>query len=71
MRNWNVFDKFPKYPMKISLGNFGAEVDREDIFKLTSGNESLHELNYDNKVGVVNFATSKNLTVKRYNVPTL
>jgi hypothetical protein len=36
----------------------------EDIFKPTIGNESLCKINNDNGVGVVNFATSKNLTVK-------
>jgi hypothetical protein len=28
-----VFDKFPKYHMKILLGDFNAKVGREDIFK--------------------------------------
>jgi exonuclease III len=32
-----VFDKFPKYPMKILLGDFNAKVGREDIFKPTIG----------------------------------
>ncbi|PNF41471.1 hypothetical protein B7P43_G13302 [Cryptotermes secundus] len=60
----HVFDKFPKYPTKILLGDFNAKVGREDIFKPTIGNESLHEISNDNGVRVVNFATSKNLTVK-------
>jgi exonuclease III len=60
----HVFDKFPKYHMKILLGDFNAKIGREDIFKPTIGNESLHEISNDNGVGVVNFATSKNLTVK-------
>jgi hypothetical protein len=30
--------------MKILLGDFNAKVGREDIFKLTIGNESLHEI---------------------------
>jgi hypothetical protein len=38
-----VFDKFPKYHMKILLGNFNAKVGREDIFKPTIGTESLQE----------------------------
>ncbi|PNF19273.1 hypothetical protein B7P43_G07508 [Cryptotermes secundus] len=59
-----VFDKFPMYPMQILLGDFNAKVGREDIFKPTIGNESLHEISNDNGVRVVNFATSKNLTVK-------
>jgi hypothetical protein len=50
MRNWNVFDKFPKYHMKSLLGDFNAKVGREDIFKPTIGNESLHEISNDNGV---------------------
>jgi hypothetical protein len=50
--------------MKILLGDFNAKVGREDIFKPTIGNESLHEITNDNGVRVVNFATSKSLTVK-------
>jgi hypothetical protein len=59
-----VFDKLPKYHMKILLGNFNAKVGREDIFKPTIGNESLHEISNDNGARLVNFATSKNLRVK-------
>jgi hypothetical protein len=33
------------------------------------GNESLHEINNDNEVRVVNFATSKNLIVKNTKFP--
>jgi exonuclease III len=39
-----VFDQFSKYQMKILLGDFNAKVGREDIFKPTIGNESLHKL---------------------------
>jgi hypothetical protein len=60
----HVFDKFPKYHMNILLGNFNVRVIREDIFKPTVGNESLHEISNDNGVRLVNFATSKNLRVK-------
>jgi hypothetical protein len=59
-----VFNKFPKYHMKILLGDFSTIVGREYIFKPTDGNESLHEISSGNGVRVVNFATSKNLTVK-------
>jgi hypothetical protein len=45
-----IFDKFPKYHMTILLGDFNARVGREDIFKLTVGNESLHEISTDNGV---------------------
>jgi hypothetical protein len=50
--------------MKIFLGDFNAKVSRADIFKPTIGNESLHEIANDNGVRLVNFATSKNLTVR-------
>jgi hypothetical protein len=46
------------------LGDFNAKLGREDIFKQKIGNESLHEITNDNGVKVVNFVTSKNLTVK-------
>jgi hypothetical protein len=55
--------------MKIMLGDFNAKVGREDIFRPTTGNESLHEINNDNGVTVVNFATSKNLTVRSMMFP--
>jgi hypothetical protein len=46
--------------MKILLGDFNAEVGREDNFKPKIGYESLHE---------VNFATSENLIVKSTTFP--
>jgi hypothetical protein len=58
-----VFDQFPRYHIKIFLGDFNAKVGMEDIFKPIIGNKSLHEDNNDNSVRVVNFATSKNLIV--------
>jgi hypothetical protein len=50
--------------MKMLLGDFNAKVGREDTFKPTIENESLHEISNDNGVRIANFATSKNLTVK-------
>jgi hypothetical protein len=53
--------------MKTLLGDFSAEVGREDtrIFKPTVGNESLNEFSDNDGVGVVNFATSKTLSLLR------
>ena len=59
-----VFDQFPKYYMKILLGDFNAKLGREDIFKPIIGQESLHQDCNENGVRLVNFATSKNLVVK-------
>jgi hypothetical protein len=51
-----IFNEFPEYHMKILLGDFSAKLGKEDIFKPTVGNESLHEISIDNGVRVVNFA---------------
>ena len=50
--------------MKNLLGDFNAKLGRENIFKSTIGNESLHQGSNDNFVGIINFATSKSLVVK-------
>jgi exonuclease III len=59
-----LFDKFPKYHIKILLGDFNAKLGIEDIVKPTNEHESSHKIHNDNGVRVVNFAISKNLTVK-------
>jgi hypothetical protein len=38
-----VFHRFPKYQMKIPLGDFSAKLGRKNIFKPTNGNEILHQ----------------------------
>jgi len=45
-------------------GNFNAKVWREDIFKPTFRNESLHEISIDAGVRFVKWATSKNAVVR-------
>jgi len=50
--------------MKILLGDFNSKVGRDNIFKLTIGNESLNQDSNDNGVRKVNFAISKILVVK-------
>jgi endonuclease/exonuclease/phosphatase family metal-dependent hydrolase len=52
-KNWNVL-----------FGDFNTKVGREDLFKLATRNESLHEISNDHGVRLVNFATSKHLRVK-------
>ena len=59
-----VFDHFPKCHMKILLGDFNAKVERENIFKPTIGQESLHQDSIYNGVRLVNFATSKTLWLR-------
>jgi len=52
-----IFNHFSKYHMKIQLGDLNAKVGQENIFKLTVGNESLHQNSNDNGVRIVNFIT--------------
>jgi len=59
-----VFDHFPKYHMKMLLGDFNAKVGRQNIFKSIIGQGILHHDINDNGVRLVNFATSQNLVVK-------
>jgi len=66
-----VFYHFPKYHMKILLGDFNAKVERENIFNLTIGNECLHQDSNDNGVRIVKFATSKSLVFKNMMFPHL
>jgi hypothetical protein len=47
--------------MNILLGDFSAQVGREDIFKLTVGNGGLHETGNDDGVRVIKFVTLKHL----------
>jgi len=56
-RKHRVFDQFPEYCM-LACMQMLADV------KAKVGNESLHEVSNDNRFRVVNFATSKNLTVE-------
>jgi len=55
---------FRKYHMKILLGDFNSEVVRENFFKLTIGNERLHQDSNGNGFRIVNFVTSKYLVAK-------
>jgi len=50
--------------MQMLLGDFNAKVGRENIFKPTIGEESLHQDSNYNGVRLVKFTTSKNLVVK-------
>ena len=42
--------------MKIILGDFNIKVGRDNIFKPTIGNESLHQDSNDNGVRIATFA---------------
>jgi len=54
-----AFDHFPKNHMKILLRDFNAKLGRDDIFKPTNENDSLHQDSNNNGVRILNCATSK------------
>ena len=56
-------------PYKHSLEDFNAKLGRQNIFKPTIGNESLHQDSNDYGVINVNFDTSKILLVKSTRFP--
>ena len=51
------------------IGDFNAKVGRENIFKPTIGNGSLHQDSNDNRFRTVYVITSKNLVVKSMMFP--
>jgi hypothetical protein len=56
--------------MKFFLGDSSSNVRKEDNYKPTIGNESLHEISSDNGVRDVDFSTSKNSNCHEHNIPT-
>jgi hypothetical protein len=56
-----TLDKFPKYHMKILLGDFITKVCGKDIFTLRIGKVNLHEISNDSEVEVLNLAICKSL----------
>jgi hypothetical protein len=64
-----VFDIFLKYHLKILVGAFNTKEGKVNIFKPTIENESLHEINNDNAVRLLNFDTNKILNAKSTKFP--
>ena len=51
------------------IGDINVKVGKENIFKPTIGNKSLHQDSNDHGVRRVKFATSKNVVVKSMMFP--
>ena len=56
-----VFNLLPKYHIETPLGDFNVKLGREDIFRQTIGNYSLHQDSDDTGVRIINLATLENL----------
>jgi hypothetical protein len=61
-----VFYHFPKYHIKILLGDFNVKVGRANIFKLTIGNESLPQDSNDNGVRTETLPHQKLLLLRAF-----
>ena len=59
-----VFNHFPKYNIKILFRDFNAKVGGENIFKPTTGTESLYQDINDIGVRIVNSAATKILVLR-------
>jgi len=66
-----VYDHFPKYHKKILLGDFNEKLGREDNFKPTIGNESLHQDSNDNGDRIVSFFHTNKSSSQEHDVPAL
>jgi hypothetical protein len=64
-----ALDQFLKYRMKM-LGDSNEKVRREDIFRLTIGDESLHETSNDQGIRVVKVRHIKKSSCHEYNLST-
>lgn len=58
-----VFDKQPRHDIKIIVGDMNAKVGREEIYRPTIGQHSLHERSNGNGARLIDFAVSRNMTV--------
>ncbi|XP_039291972.1 craniofacial development protein 2-like [Nilaparvata lugens] len=58
-----IYRKVPDHDAKIVLGDFNAKIGREICFRPVIGIHSLHEESNANGLGVIDFASGKNMTV--------
>ncbi|XP_025407394.1 craniofacial development protein 2-like [Sipha flava] len=58
-----VCNTLPVDKPKIIFEDFNAKIGKENIYKPTTGSESLHEITNDNGNKLITFATVKNMTI--------
>lgn len=58
-----VLDNIPRESIKIVVGDFNAQVGRENIFKLIVGKESLHQESNNNGMRLISLCTDKGLVI--------
>ncbi|XP_025208310.1 uncharacterized protein LOC112603784, partial [Melanaphis sacchari] len=64
-----VYDTIPSHCIKVLLGDMNAQVGKENTYKTTIGEHSLHDRSNDNGVRLINFAIRKNMVVSSTRFP--
>ena len=59
----------PNLDIKIILGDFNAKVGKENTYKPTTGNKSLHNETNNNGIKIIQFAVSKGFNVRSTTSP--
>nr|XP_014293250.1 uncharacterized protein LOC106691865 [Halyomorpha halys] len=58
-----MYDEIAQYDTKIILGDFNAQLGKEEIYKPITGQQSRHDTTNDNDIRTVEFAASKDMRV--------
>ncbi|XP_050079536.1 uncharacterized protein LOC126567354 [Anopheles maculipalpis] len=58
------YDRCPQHDVKIVIGDLNAQVGREEAYKPTIGSFSSHQLTNDNGLRLINFASSKHMSIR-------
>jgi exonuclease III len=58
-----IHGECPKRDCKIIIGDMNAKVGKEQIFRPVIGKNSLHKISNDNRMRLINFASSRNMVV--------
>ena len=57
------YDHSPKHDVKVVSGNLNVKVGQEEVYKSTIGSFSVHQLTNDNGLRLINFASSKHISI--------
>ncbi|XP_008181873.1 craniofacial development protein 2-like [Acyrthosiphon pisum] len=58
-----TFDLLPKNCIKVTVGDFNAQIGKEAPFRPTIGHGSLHNTSNDNGMKLIDFSMAKNLII--------
>jgi len=59
-----TLNETPRNRIRIVLGDFNAKLGKENIFRTTIGNHSMHDITSENEFRLIDFASGGGLVVK-------